>query len=139
MAPKMLENWSKNRPGADLGPLILGFLAFWHDAKNSRIFGTPLVAPKIGKIGPRSGQEASFPQRRVAGLSPTVPFSGIWAPGRPRVREAKSQKPKAKGYWHKGTRVQGYKGTRLQKREQGFFKGSNTPKAKGLANFCIVV
>ena len=50
MAPKIIENWSKNRPGADLGPLILGFWAFWHDDKKSRIFGTPLVGQKIGKF-----------------------------------------------------------------------------------------
>ena len=55
MTPKINEHLSKTRSRADLGPLILGFLAFWSDAKKTLIFHTSPNAPKIRKIAPRSG------------------------------------------------------------------------------------
>ncbi len=35
MVPKIIENWLKIRPGGDQWSLILRFLAFWSDAKNT--------------------------------------------------------------------------------------------------------
>ena len=57
MAPKMHENWSKMRPGADQGRLIVWFLAFWTEVKKSLFFGTFPVAPKSRKIGPGRPRE----------------------------------------------------------------------------------
>ena len=51
----MLGNCSQYRSGTDLGPLIIDFLAFWSDAKNTWIFDASPVVQKIGKIGPSSG------------------------------------------------------------------------------------
>ena len=57
MLPKIVEKISKNQSGADLGPLIVGFLAFWSDAKKSRFFEACQNVQKVRKIGPRSARE----------------------------------------------------------------------------------
>ena len=96
IAPQILENLSKNRSGADLGPLILGFFAFWHDAKRSRFFGTSLEAQKIGKLAQEAARRPLF----HSGGSPREQFSGIWAPGAARARpctKVQKQETRLKG------------------------------------------
>ena len=63
MPPKINENWSKNRSGADLGPLIVGFLAFWSDAKKSRIFDASPVGQKSGKSDKQAAWRAPRRER----------------------------------------------------------------------------
>ena len=61
MVPKIHENCSKNRPGADLGLQFLVLGGFWSDAKISWIFDALLMAQKIVKISPRSVLGGSQP------------------------------------------------------------------------------
>ena len=90
MLPKIIENLSKNRSGADLGPLIVGFLAFWSDAKKSRFVDASLNGQKVRKIGPRSALEP------IQGKRPELDWCIIGsqgpraAPFRARYRQAKS-------------------------------------------------
>ena len=123
MAPKIHENGSQNRPGADLGLQFLVLGGFWSDAKISWFSDAFLEAPKIGKSCPKTSQEAFWEPR----AGPSKCFFGIWAPGRPRARpctkvlETRNKVQRIKGYWKEGK-------LESSKRKQGYFKGSNTPK-----------
>ena len=132
------ENLSKNRSRADLGSLILGFLAFWHEAKRSRIFGTSLVAQKIRKSVPGA---ASGSLCRERGTNETL-LSGIWVP-RAATRATKHEGTRlvARGRTGQkerrpaGTWKEGNVGT--ESRPEGKEEGSNTPvgpKARRILN-----
>ena len=63
MAPKIHENGSQNRPGADLGLQFLVLGGFWSDAKISWFSDAFLEAQKIGKSCPKTSQKATWDPR----------------------------------------------------------------------------
>ena len=116
MAPKIIENLSKIRPGGDQWPLILLFLAFWSDAKNTWIFDASPVAQQIRKIGPSSGLKPIQGKRQMPGDPVFMGHGPRAAPFRARVP---------------GTKVQR---TRYRTRNRPE-EGSNTPKGRWPGEF----
>ena len=111
MPPKIIENWSKNRSGADLGPLIVGFLAFWSDAKKSRFFDTSPVGQKSGKSDKQAAWRASRCERGTT-FWDLGPQGGAFS----------------RAFCH---RQRANKLVRTGERQE---EGSNTPVARGPAN-----
>ena len=87
---RRIENWSKIRPGGDQWPLILRFLAFWSDAKNTWIFDASPVAQKIRKIGPSSGQRP-LPRERGTTFWELGPQGGAFSRAYTRYKGTKNK------------------------------------------------
>ena len=104
MAPKIHENGSQNRPGADIGLQFLVLGGFWSDAKISWFSDAFLEAQKTEKIAQRPTKRRLLTHASAPGKC----FFGIWAPGRPRARpctkvqETRNRVQRIKGYWKKG-------------------------------------
>ena len=126
MVPKIHENGSKNRLGADIGLQILVLGGFWGEAKISRIFDAFLKVPKIEKIGPRS----------VLGGSNCERGTTFWRSGPQGRRLFARESTLYQGTKVTKYKVQRYKATRqVRKGNKAILRDLTRPKAKGLANF----
>ena len=126
MVPKIHENGSKNRPGANIGLQFLGLGGFWSDARISWFSDAFLEAQKIGKSDPKTSQKATWdPRLRTEevffwNMGPrAAPRATLYKGTRNKKQGTKDKR--IKGYWKKGK-------LESSKRKQGYFKGSNTPK-----------
>ena len=121
---KINEHQLKNEGWGDLWPLILWIWAFWSDAKIACFFCTSLEAQKNRKVGPRCGKEAPWGHRGCT-KDPIFRDFGPWAPT--RAKPVKSSKVGKLASWNR-------KVGKLE-REQGQFRGSNTPKGQRPGEF----
>ena len=126
---KIVEHLSKNLSKADLGPLILGFRAFWNDAKKSIFLGTSPVAKKNEKsaLGWPRGVPAVKTDEWQTTFWGSGPQGGLTRDQKLDTRN-KKQGQKAKRPMVKG-KVGSWKG------KQAISKDLTGPRARGPANF----